>query len=310
MYKLEAIEIQTISYCNSSCIVCPWHDMKGETTMEHMPDEIWKKLLKDLSVLKPDWVIPYLNNEPFMDKTILHRLGQIKKYIPTAKIELSTNGMLLNQKIADELCKMDIDKILVSIFGNSREQNFKIMGKSIDYDVVCHNAVYLKKKLKETGARTDLAVVKLAGLEHIGLSIDEIDDSKFWEENSISVIQYGFVNRSGLVKSIAQRDPNMLPEGCDFNRHLDRVYVFHNGNVSFCCHDWHQKYIVGNLNEQSLNQILTSKNYNYRRLQVEGIESSDVDFLCRSCYHCVKSNRPPLNNISSIQKMYQKERGD
>ena len=247
MYKLEAIEIQTVSYCNSSCVVCPWHDMKGRTKLEYMSDTTWRKLLEELSVLKPKWIIPYLNNEPFIDNQMIDRLHQIKTLIPTAKIEISTNGMLLTPSIADRLSDLNIDKILFSMFGNDREQTHKIMGKSINYEQVCKNILYLNQALKERKATTSLSVVKLIGLEH-------------------------------------------------------------NGNVSFCCHDWLQKHIVGNINISSLDDILHSRKYNLKRLQVAGLAYSEKDFLCRPCYHCVASQRKSINNILNIQKMYQNQK--
>ncbi len=308
MYKLEAIEIQTVSYCNSSCVVCPWHDMKGRTKLEYMSDTTWRKLLEELSVLKPQWIIPYLNNEPFIDNQMIDRLHQIKTLIPTAKIEISTNGMLLTPSIADRLSDLNIDKILFSMFGNDRGQTHKIMGKSINYEQVCKNILYLNQVLKERRSTTSLSVVKLTGLEDVGLNIGKAQDSSFWTDNGISIEKYGFVNRSGLIQSKQQRNIQIQPEGCDFNRHLDRTYIFHNGNVSFCCHDWLQNHIVGNINTSSLDDILHSQEYNLKRLQVAGLEYSEKDFLCRPCYHCVASQRKSINNILDIQKIYQNQK--
>ena len=76
--KLKAIEIQTISCCNSKCIVCPWIQIKDSVPKQSMSEYIWNKVLEGISALVPDIIYPYNNNEPLLDKKIESRILDLR----------------------------------------------------------------------------------------------------------------------------------------------------------------------------------------------------------------------------------------
>lgn len=70
------------------------------------------------------------------------------------------------------------------------------------------------------------------------------------------------------------------------NRHSESTFIRYNGEVNFCCHDWRNEYIMGNLHESSLMDILNGEKYNRIRDMVDGTVGSDENFLCKKCKHC------------------------
>ena len=67
----KIIEIQTMSFCNANCIVCPYRSLNIEKT--RMPDNLLNKLLDEIIVHQNEIerVIPYLNNEPSFDTRMM-----------------------------------------------------------------------------------------------------------------------------------------------------------------------------------------------------------------------------------------------
>jgi len=42
---IEYIEFQTVSYCNAQCVVCPWADIKADTKLEFISEDIWNRVV-------------------------------------------------------------------------------------------------------------------------------------------------------------------------------------------------------------------------------------------------------------------------
>ena len=76
--KLRAIEIQTVSWCNAGCVVCPWPQIKDSVPRQGMTDDIWNKVLEGIRALNPDIIVPYLNNEPLLDQQLESRIQNIR----------------------------------------------------------------------------------------------------------------------------------------------------------------------------------------------------------------------------------------
>jgi hypothetical protein len=52
-----------------------------------------------------------------------------------------------------------------------------------------------------------------------------------------------------------------------------------------CCQDYHSKYVIGDLNEQSLDEVLTGPAVARLRRQAYGLEDAPDDFICRHCVY-------------------------
>lgn len=290
MKKLKVVEFQTVSYCNSDCLVCPWSQLKKSAVLKYMNDDTWNSLLQGLEEMQPDRVIPYLNNEPLLDKDIFAKIETIKKIVPHCSIELSTNGALMNEDIAKKISLSSIDDILISVFGHDEESQRQIMGNNVPYKIVKENILRLKNILEKNNIKKNLAVVKIVNSPYV--SYDNIMKNKiFWNSNNIEVYEYGYLDRAKNVGNDNQRDINIKPNGCELNRHNERMYIYFDGEVSLCCHDWRKRFLLGNINNQSLKEIWDSQLYKKYRMMVDGDINSGKNFLCRSCKLCLEEGK-------------------
>jgi hypothetical protein len=73
--------------------------------------------------------------------------------------------------------------------------------------------------------------------------------------------------------------------GCDNvgSRPLQHLHITPHGRCVLCCEDYDEKYVVGDLTESSVEEVLTGERVATLRKWVYGLENSPDDFLCKGC---------------------------
>jgi len=66
-----------------------------------------------------------------------------------------------------------------------------------------------------------------------------------------------------------------------------RVHVTPSGQVVLCCQDYHEQYAVGDLHQESLEDILRGPRLALLRRWVYGMEEAPADFICRRCIYAL-----------------------
>jgi hypothetical protein len=77
--------------------------------------------------------------------------------------------------------------------------------------------------------------------------------------------------------------------GCEQtgSRPVQWVHVNPLGQCVLCCQDYHDKYVVGDLHEESLDAILSGEKMALLRRWVYGVEEAPDDFICRNCIYAL-----------------------
>jgi hypothetical protein len=73
--------------------------------------------------------------------------------------------------------------------------------------------------------------------------------------------------------------------GCDNvgSRPLQHLHITPHGTCVLCCEDYDEKYVVGDLADSTIAQVLAGPGLAQMRKWVYGIEDAPEDFICRSC---------------------------
>jgi hypothetical protein len=73
--------------------------------------------------------------------------------------------------------------------------------------------------------------------------------------------------------------------GCDNvgSRPLQHLHITPHGKCVLCCEDYDEQYQVGDLNQSSVEEVLTGDRIATLRRWVYGLEDSPDDFLCKGC---------------------------
>lgn len=90
------VEVETINRCNGVCEFCPVNRKVDKRVFAVMTDELFNKIIDELSEIKYEGRIAlFSNNEPLLDEKIIERNGYARRKLPRAFLHMWTNGTLL-----------------------------------------------------------------------------------------------------------------------------------------------------------------------------------------------------------------------
>jgi len=181
----EIFEIEPINTCNLRCQMCHVSFMKHDNV------KIFDiSLLSRLSSFKGKWVCIGSNFEPIMHP----RFVEIMRYLSDmdCKIDLTTNGTLLKEKVADEMVNCNIKNVTIS-FDSIRKETYEKIRRGAKYESAVQRILYLRESLKQND--TFFAINSVLMRSNIDELIETID---FWELKEFHQIRLIF----GVVRSM------------------------------------------------------------------------------------------------------------
>ncbi len=151
-FSINRVEIEISNECNQACSYCPNSVVKAKE-VKHMPLHIYQTLLNQLKKNNYQGNIYFhFYNEPLMSPHLLDWILLAKKKLPDNKIDIFTNGTLINSK--DQLQKFfnagvwrfnitahstdTLSKIapIINSFGKQQKNLFKV---SSSLDIIYSN---------------------------------------------------------------------------------------------------------------------------------------------------------------------------
>ena len=116
------VEISESGTCNRVCSFCPRSDPNYKDIKEFISDDLHSKLCKELSTLNYSGVIRYSGFvEPLLDKNIYNLLKLARSSLPKARIEIVTNGDVLDRDRLIKLFNNGLDTILISVYDGAED---------------------------------------------------------------------------------------------------------------------------------------------------------------------------------------------
>ena len=220
------IEISNSGVCNRKCSFCPRSDPNYNHAQEFFSNTLHDKLCKDLAEYNFNGIFAYCGfNEPLLKKDIYRDIEFARKTLPESKIEIVTNGDVLDRDRLKELYNAGLTTILISVYdGKNEDDNFNEMCESLNLkknQYVIRNR-YLPEELD------------------FGLTLS---------------------NRAGNLSNAEHRineSNKYLDKQCTYPSYM--FFVDYNGDVLMCSHDWSKEKILGNLNKDSFLNIWISNN--------------------------------------------------
>jgi len=269
------INLDLFPFCNAKCTFCSYHGIKRERYP--MPDEMVDKVVKEISLWEdPVAIMPFFYGEPLANPKLFDQCDLFGKYAPKTRIELSTNGSLLDEeKIENLVNTKNLKYINFSGYAGTKETYEKLMGLPFDTLDKIEKAI---KRLQE--ARPDVRII-------VGCTTDP----RFVAGEDFPAIQKRFGKYGNIVS----------PHPISFNsQHLGgfprvvsdttpcvgiflNVVVYNDGVIGACCFDVEHELAIGNMSEGSM-PIITAFNRDvsgYRGVHLS--RNKDAIPLCKSC---------------------------
>lgn len=286
--NLKRVEIELQSFCNRKCAWCPNAVLLRDKSIE-MDEELFIRIItelrdNDFTYRERKSVDKYISfnrfSEPMSHIELLKkRLNQALEIMPDAQYLINTNGDYMSREALDGLY---LDKLNV-----------------MDYD--SKGAEYWKAKFIECGIVITSETDSL--LMGIHRNVSRVTCELNWTANTT------LEDRAGFLKEDIHFKGNKIKWRNDKS---ERVFmcieptfytsIDFNGNVMPCCHmrsdnPDHEKFIFGNLHNNTLGDILSSEKAADFRLKMG---SGDSNIYPQECKNCQKVRGSYMYEIPNV----------
>lgn len=297
------VYIATTNICNNRCVVCP-----QERTMRKdkgvMDLDVFNKIVDEL----PDDVKKvYLmkQGEPFINKNLEEFVIILRKKRPDLFISVHTNGILATKERVEKILPY-IDSIGISISATSDELYQKVH-KTNSFDKVLNNLQGMSDLLLNNNYQNK---------PHVFIDyVFQEGNKEEKEEEVVTFFKSKFPGLSSIDFHWVFNFQGEIEEGnMEIYKKLDQKYfpccVFpysaitfcYDGNVSYCFVEPRENRFLGNIMNESFEEIWNGKEYQKFRERVKNKqydELLDDGFYCKNCswLWSMKSQSP--RNLSS-----------
>lgn len=269
------INLDLFPFCNAKCAFCSYRGIKRNRYP--MTDETVDKVVKEVSLWEdPVAIMPYFYGETLMNPKLFDQCELFGKHAPKTRMELSTNGSLLNEEKIENLVNMkNLKFVNFSVYAGTKETYEKLMGLKFNTLDKIEAAI---KRFQES--RPD-----------VGLCVGCTTDPRFVSAEDLPALQLRFGKYGNIVSphpiSFNSQHVNGFPR-----TKLDTapcitvflgVVVYNDGVIGACCFDVEHELKIGNMTEGSM-PIITAYNRDsqgYRFLHATGMKNNIP--LCKTC---------------------------
>ncbi|MGO9483956.1 MAG: radical SAM/SPASM domain-containing protein [Rhodomicrobium sp.] len=255
----DEVSIEATNVCNFKCKFCPQSDPNHHNIVPknylspQRAEEIMQKLRDGgISTKTLHWT---LDGEPFMNK-YFHELCEIAVMYEFNNMFFATNGMLLTENVLDRLPKGKGIRYTFTIdYCADKEYFDKVRGSKGSWDKVYKN---IRSSLDNTFHESiffmlsDITPFEESDQEKIEENFYKLK-YLFGEGKRIRYHKKTFHNAAGLLQSsvnIGDRNRYYL---CPYP--WASLYIASSGDVVACCRDLRRQTKLGNILEQSLQEI-------------------------------------------------------
>ncbi len=274
----KVLRLEPASACNFKCVHCPTGlDMNPNVSV--MPWETFLRIFETIKNYSFRVLVLYHGGEPLLNPNLIPMAKMLRPI--TERIEFNSNASILTDGVIDKILKADVvDRISFSIDGNSPEENDKIrvganfskLATNIKKLINARNSLGLKRpkifiantQIPETASPNKIQVPNF--LEDVFKEIQ----SDISYKCTYALIWAGMSIRPGITE----------PDN-NFCKHIFNTFTIRaNGDVVPCCYDLTTEMLMGNVLEQSPEEIWQNKKY-------QGLRKSIAAFhppkLCQGC---------------------------
>ena len=275
-------QLEPTNACMMNCIMCPRKNMKRK--IKYMDMEFFKKIIDQAK-----WNYQMFLHH-FGDPLMHPKIDEMIEYVAKKgiKAQISVNPKLLSEKMSERLIDSGLDMIMISIDGVDDKTYKYFRGKNADYEEAVKNIdnfLRIKNK-KHSNVKVVLSLVRMKANKK-----DVKEFEKIWDKKGVNqVLIKQFTTFDGSDKVIMEQgDSDTLTDQFKTNKRKYcsepwmGITITAEGNVVPCCYDYDEKYIIGNLKEESLEQIWNNKRMRLLRRQVKTQTLYDNP-LCKTCH--------------------------
>lgn len=294
----RVVRIEPSAACNLTCSHCPTGTVemqRGAMTWE-LFEHLSQQLSRHLDHVKV--VVLYHGGEPLLHRRFPEMVRRLKA-LGIPHIKTVSNGMLLTDRIVEDLASSGLDLIEISLDGQSAAENNLVRRRSNADTVIRNIARLLAYKQSHPHCEMKVAISStqfirsLESRRHLTVApppqyvVDALGDLavEISEFKTTWAMEWPHMEVDPDVYEIATSQVAREPANeCDL---VDvTVTVRWNGDVVSCCYDLTSKFVLGNVLREELADIWNGRKYVGLR------RSIDTRRFVPLCANCSKIQEP------------------
>jgi radical SAM protein with 4Fe4S-binding SPASM domain len=294
------IYVEPSSFCNLSCTFCPQHISPDAIHKKNMSFDLFKKMIDDLKSFpeKPKLMRFCGLGDSLFNKKFLEMVKYAREQNVVEKLELITNGLLLNDKLIAEL-PLYLHRIIVSLNGLSSEDYVQFTNKKINFEEFVEKLSRLHK-------------VESDCITHIKIhsaSLKDESKKQFFYNTFGSICDEIYIEN--LVDLWPQMSSNLgVESGQRFDSgELNKVKVCpqifksmqvnSDGRVIPCCIDWAVVNVIGDITKEGVKDVWDGNTLKkLRNVHLQG-KRFEID-PCKGCSMNEYSDKDNIDDMADV----------
>jgi len=286
-----SISVEPTTSCNLRCPECP-SGLRSFTRPTGMLQQ--KMFEKTIDQLKDTltYLTFYFQGEPYLNPQFL----EMVKYASSQRIytATSTNAHFLKDDVARQTVESGLDRLIISIDGTSQDtyESYRVGGDLTKVMEGTRNIIAWKKKLKSGTPHVIFQFLVVRPNEHQIPEVYALAGKLGVDQVVLKTAQiYGYEQGSDLipVQEKYSRYQKLTDGSYTIKNNLDNhcwkmwhsCVITWDGKVVPCCFDKDAHFVLGDLKEQSFNEIWFSERYNTFRASL--LNSRSEIEICKNC---------------------------
>ena len=270
----EDVIVETHSYCNLSCIMCPYPNLKrpkGEMDLA-----VFEKIVNEIAAEVPKsriWMA--IMGEPLLGKNLIKMIRYAKQR-GVKSVNLNTNATFLSKEMTRELLEAEVDTILVSLDARTQAAYDKIRIGG-DFPTVMKNLTFFLKEKRQQGHTKPDVVAQFIIMEQNEHEVEAFKD--FWLSRGV-IVKVRL--KLGWGDAVSTEDLDVANIKRDFPcPWLLRTASIHwDGRFAQCDADYEGEYSPGDIRYQSIKEVWNGELAKRRERHWQ----NDFEHpLCRDC---------------------------
>ena len=300
--------METTSICPYKCKMCPKSSNDLERVTNEMHFDLFKKIVKQLN---QKYITLHLFGDPFFDSDIYSKIGYLNdnNIMPS----FSTNLTSLNKIDFDRLRRTNIDYLTISIDTTNSEEFSKIRGK-VNNKFFENSFLSLEKLINISNESNCINHIIL---QMIDLNINS-EQSELIEKIASKYDNCSFFKKQFILfpnmKDVELKSDNIiegnnkvliyqllgvdLPFKCLKPWKQNELGVLSDGAIVPCCLSFNSTVKIGNLNNQTLNDIKNGESFKKFRYGIW-----NKGYVGEICTNCTQSKTKISNQLIPSDKL-------
>ena len=276
------LSIEFTSICNAKCIMCPHVEM--ERVKENMPFEILQKVVQDCKSKPLKKVNLFWLGDSFCHREILDYLRYVRKELKGVKLYISTNASLLSEKRTRAIIDEDLIDVINFDIDGFKKETYEKVRLNLNFEKVVNNVRFFAEYLKEQKKKKPQTRVTIINMKP---TTNEIEDFvKYWSQlvDKVDVNKYNTWLGTQDDLNVGDSLEKSQQGGFDFacTHPWDELVIGADGRAGLCCLDYELAAEVGDVMQNTIEEIWQSKQMNSYRDKMLKLEYDEID-VCKNC---------------------------